>query len=68
MGFDMFIKIFAVVVIGEFFSRFDCALGKYEYFFVSNIDFAVRDARMIDEACAVAWNVPVDHGCATRPK
>ncbi|CEJ87729.1 hypothetical protein HYPGJ_31339 [Hyphomicrobium sp. GJ21] len=67
-SYEMHIEIFLAVVIGKLFARLDGTECDYINATPTDLDLAIRRARMIDEAGDVRGDVAVDHGRIARPE
>lgn len=59
--FYVCVKIFFVVVVGQFFVFFYTAQSKYKYPSTADVYFAVRFARMVNKLCSVGRRVAIYH-------
>jgi hypothetical protein len=66
--FDVLVKIFGVVVVGELLSGLDILFSKNKNALPIQINLAVRRAGVIDAPREVAFDIAVNHRVTRRPK
>jgi hypothetical protein len=64
----MELEVFFSVIVGKLFASLDCAEGENIKSTITDPDFAVRSAGVVDEASHIRRNVSVDHAHLTRPE